>query len=122
MDDLRHVEVESKTVLRPHGDGLEFLIIMMGLRPRGPVQNDIRRRHQLDFHHSGIDGMLARIERSDPDTLMAYIDQVAMFEFEAAYIHVRLADKRNDHPDIADGNLHHRQLLDLHEPWVEVPG
>ena len=34
---------------------------------------------------------------------------------------MRLTDKRDDDADVADGNLDHRDLLDLDEPRIQVP-
>ena len=70
-----------------------FRVVMVRLRARGPVQNDVRRGHQFDFHHAGVERMFARIKRRDPNAFMAGIDQIAMLEFEAADVLVRFADE-----------------------------
>ena len=94
---------------------------MVRLGARGPVEHDVGRGHQLDLHHSRVDGLLARIQRRHPDAFVALLDQVAVLELEAADVHMGLADVGNDHADIADGDLHHRHLLHLDEPRVQVP-
>src|SRR4051812_47735862 len=52
---------------------------------------------------------------------MTEVHEVAMFEVEATHVFVRLADERDDDPNVTNGNMHHRHLLDLDEPWVQVP-
>ena len=66
-------------------------------------------------------GCLPGYSGRDPDAFVALVHQVAVLELEAADVHVRLADEGDDHADVADGDLHHRHLLDLDEPRVQVP-
>src|SRR5262245_30167543 len=66
--------------------------------------------------------MFARIKRRDPDTFMALVNKVAMFEINPADILMGLAHKRNNDTNIADGNFDHRHLLDLDEPRIKIPG
>ena len=117
----RDIEAESEAVLRTHGDGLELLIVMMRLSARGPVEHDVRGGHEFDLHHAGVQRMFAGIERCDPNTFVTLINEVAMFEIQAADIHVRHADVGDHHTDVANRNLHHRHLLDLREPRIEIP-
>src|SRR3954469_16537487 len=65
--------------------------------------------------------MFSRIERSHPDAFVPRVHQVAMFEVDSAHVFVRHAHIRNHDADVADWYLDHRHLLDLHEPWIEVP-
>jgi hypothetical protein len=65
--------------------------------------------------------MLAGVERGNPHALVADIDEIAVLELHAAHVDVREPDKRNHDADGADGDVEHRDLLDLHEPGVEVP-
>src|SRR5581483_973367 len=43
------------------------------------------------------------------------------FEIHAADIDMGGADKRNNDAHITNGNVDHRRLLDLREPWIQVP-
>ena len=45
-----------------------------------------------------------------------------MFEVQSAHVFVRLPDKRDNHANRADGDLDHRDLFQLHEPRIQVPG
>ena len=76
---------------------------------------------QFDFHHARVDRVFARIQRRDPDAFVADVHQVAVLELHAAHVLMRRPDERDDHADMADGNLHHRHLLHLDEPGVQVP-
>ena len=91
VDDLRHVEVEGEPVLRTHRDRREFFVVMMRLGARGPVQDDVGRRHQLDLHDARVERMFAGIQRRHPNTFVADVDEIAVLEFHAAHVHVRLA-------------------------------
>ncbi len=90
MDDLRHVEVEGKPIARAHGDARQFLIELVRLGPRRPIEHDVGRGHQLDFHHTRVDRMFAGIERRDPDALVSGIHEVAMAELGSADVDMRL--------------------------------
>jgi hypothetical protein len=121
VDDLRHVKVEREAVFGTHGDRLQFFVVMVCFGSRCPVQHNICGGHELDFHHTRIDRVLARIERRNPHPFVTDIHQIAMFEFGAAHIHMRLPYIGDDDTDIADRNLHHWDLFHLDEPWVQVP-
>ena len=77
----------------------------MRLGARGPVEHDIGRRHQFDLHDPSVDGMLAGIKRSHPNTLVAGIDEIAVLKLKTADIHVRLADKRDHDANVANRDL-----------------
>ena len=121
MDDLRDVNVERESIVRTHGDGRKFFVVMMDFGAVGRVEHDVGSRHALDFHNARVDRMFAGIKRRDPDTFVAGVDQIAVFEVHAADVHMRHPDVGHDHADVTDGDLHHRHLLDLDEPWVQVP-
>ena len=65
--------------------------------------------------------MFARIKRRHPDAFVAGVHEIAVLELDAADVHVRLADERDDDADVADGDLHHRHLFHLREPRIQVP-
>ena len=93
----------------------------MALAAVGPVQHDVGRRHQLNFHHPRVDWVLAGIERRDPHALVANIDQIAMLKVLATHIDMLFADIRDHHTNIANWDRRHRHLLDPNKPRVEVP-
>ena len=121
MDDLRYVEIERKSVFGAHCNRRELRVVIMRFSAAGPIEYDIRCRHQFDLHHPGVDGVLAGIKRRDPHALMARVDQVAVLELKAAHVLMGHADVGNDHANVANRNLHHGYLLHLHEPRVQIP-
>ena len=121
VDDLRHVEAEREAVLRPHDDRRQPLVVVVRLGALRPVQDDVRRRHQLDLHHARVERVLAGQQRLDPHALAAALDEVAVRERVARHVDVLAADVADDHADVADRDLGQRHQLDLHEPRVQVP-
>ncbi len=114
--------LKAKPSRELHRDRVEFVVVVVSFSPVGPVEHDVGLGHELDAHHASVDRMLARIERGNPDTLVADIDQIAMLEGGAADVLVGKADEGNHDTDGADGNIQHRHLLDLDKPRIQVPG
>ena len=121
VDDLRDVEAEREAVLRAHEDRRQPLVVVVRLGALRPVQDDVRRRHELDLHHARVDRVLAGQQRLDPHALAAALDEVAVRERVAGHVEVLAADVADDHADVADRDLGQRHQLDPHEPRVEVP-
>ena len=87
----------------------------------GPVQHNVGGGNQFYLENPRVEWMLARIERRDPNTFMAWLNQIAVLESFPADVFVRLADVGNDNTYMADGNLGHRYLLHVDKPRVQVP-
>src|SRR5256885_1971876 len=66
--------------------------------------------------------MFARIQWRHPNAFVADVDEVAVFEIDAADILVGLPHERDHDTDVADWDLHHRHLFDMHEPRIQIPG
>ena len=66
VDDLGDIQGEGEAVPRAHGDGREALIVAVRLGPRGPVEDDVGRRHELDLHHPHVERVLARLDLVPP--------------------------------------------------------
>ena len=71
VDDLRHVEVEREAVARAHRDRDELRVVVMRLGARGPVQHDVRGRHELTFIMRVLIGCLPGSSGVDPHALAA---------------------------------------------------
>src|SRR6188768_1670393 len=86
-----------------------------------PVEDDIRRRDQLDFHRAGVERMLAGKQRLDPHALAADFNEVAVRETVAGQVDVLAANIADDDADITDRDFGERDELDGDKPRVEIP-
>ena len=113
VDDLRDVEVEAEAVGRTHRDrrqiGIE--LVRFGLAGR-PVEHDVRCRDAHDLVGERIDRILARIERLDPDPLLAAAHEVAVPERVPGDVLALPTDEGDHDADVRDRHLDH--LDDLH--------
>jgi hypothetical protein len=57
------------------------------------VGTDVGRRHEFDAHDAGVNGVLARVKRADPNALVTDIDEIAVLERFAAHVDVSETDE-----------------------------
>ncbi len=93
-------------------DAFEVFVIPVRFRLTGdPAQDEVHRRHHLDFQRVGVEGVFAGRQRLLPDAAMAGLDLLAVAEAGAGDILARSAIVGDHDADVADGD--HRLGLDL---------
>src|SRR5258708_8084557 len=71
----------------------------------GPIEHHVRGGNVLDAMRAWIDRVATRIERLDPNTPLPLADQIAVLEGIASHVLAGLADKRDYHPRVRNGDL-----------------
>ena len=84
-----------------------------------PAQDEVDRRHELDFHRVRIQRVFAGSERRAPDTAMAGLDLFAVTERFAGGVVTGGAVIRNHHADITDRDQRLGLDLDRAEPAID---
>ena len=90
-----------------------FSSSLMGLGFAGcPVEHDVGGGHVVNLVRVRVDGVLAGIERIDPDAFLALAHQIAVPERVARDVRAFAAHIGDDHAHVGDGHLGH--IHDLH--------
>src|SRR3954454_15246662 len=120
MNDLRDVQVEFEAVGRSHTDGRQIGVQPVRLRFAGrPVQDDVGGRNVAHLVSVRIDRVFARVERLDPNALLAFAYEVTVPELVAGHVLAFSTQKRNDDAYMRYRHLKHVDHFDRGESRVD---